>query len=117
MMKVYIQATIGRNVGNQPMSDQDWARYKLQLKYTLGHAIASPLNVMDGQGYWADEDSQTVAEECHAITGIIEGHHVNKIPQIKSQLAYFARRYSQDAVAVVIVPLIEGNETLVYASE
>lgn len=117
-MNVYIQVTIGRNVENKPMSVQDWSDYKLFINGALGSAVSSPINTLDGQGRWTDEDTgETITEDCYAITAIITGHHVNKIPQIKESIAHCANLFGQDAVAVVIVPLIDGDETLIYASE
>lgn len=108
-MKHYISITIGRNIGEQPMSAQHWGAFKWDIgKAIQKHAkIDGVIFSGDGLGVW-----DNVGEKAHAY--IVLADTVNQ-PALRADLAKLAKKYGQDAIGCAIVELPNGDESLVFA--
>ena len=111
-MKAYISVTIGRNVGNQPMTLNAWNQFKGKTRRIIHrHGLNTPESgvIFDGDGFGA---WGTVSEDSHAFIVLSDSPTIH---QLKIELAKLAKLYNQEAIGCAIVPLVNGDETLVMA--
>lgn len=104
-MTYIIQASVGRNIGDEPMSARDWSRFLNDVSDALRAQGERP-EVHMGQGTW-----DGVTEESAHLTFYRDTHPEN-VRAIMIRLADLARNYGQDAIGLVI----SGVHTI-YASE
>lgn len=84
--------TIGRNVGEQPLPDDDWQAFKDATR-----------RVLDGSDIWTDADYigawEGVTEDAHVyVAGLPDGNH----DDIRKALVSLAAQYHQDAIGLTI---------------
>lgn len=110
-MKYYISITIGRNVGDEPMNNNNWGAFKWEIgKAIKKHAtLEGVIFSGDGLGVWAGESEQSKA-------AIVLADNVN-LPALRQDLASLATKYNQEAIGCAIVELPTGDESLVYADK
>lgn len=96
-MTYIIQASIGRNIGSEPMSKRDWTRFLNDVADAIRAQGESP-EVHFGTGTW-----EGVTEESARITV-----YRDRMPDpyalltITDRLATLAGRYGQDAIGLVV---------------
>ena len=122
-MRYYISVTIGRNYGtktsevewkehrNRPMSTNKWKEFQLTIKIVLAQACTVEGFVFDGtgEGTWAG-----VSEDAYTLSAIVSDYDSEKL---RHDLYMAGGDFAQDAVALVIVPLPQGDETLIDCTE
>lgn len=91
-----ITVSIGRNIGERPMTATAWARFQLQT-FELVVERADVLSQTVGTSLWID-DGETVCEDSYSIIG--RPHGVTSVRVIRSGLARLAKIYRQDAIAL-----------------
>lgn len=86
-----VQVRIGRNVGTEPLPDEEWVAFIVKASKLLGPGV----HVHLGEGAW-----DGVSEENATLTGPApdDGSH-------RLGLAWLAGKYRQDAIAL----LVEGT--------
>ena len=99
--------SIGRNVGDDTLSDEAWSDFREAVLDQLDHAGLDIVFAGRGQGYWTPEDGDTVEEE--AFTAVALGS-----PRfaLAPRFAALARQYGQEAIAVTT-----GETHLVTAAQ
>lgn len=87
-----VTVSIGRNIGDQPMSSDQWSAFRFALLDVLDKG--EHLFTTSGRSHsrWGDEDSLTVAVD------VLE----EQIPAIRSALAQLAADYQQQTIALTI---------------
>lgn len=98
-----VTATIGRNIGAEPLSDETWSTFKAETADHLGALLQPELTfTYDGQGEWdgVREDS--------AIIVLVATRYTADLANVRAILATLCERYEQDAIA-----LSYGNGELV----
>jgi hypothetical protein len=110
-MKNYISITIGRNNGEEEMSDLSWSLFCSAVRKALTMTATVEGIVFEGMGagVWG-----SLAEPAHCLIALCD--HVNT-PALRAELARIAKIYDQDAIGLVIHTLPNGNESLVYAQK
>lgn len=97
-----ITVTIGRNVGDTPMSVARWSEYRSDVAALLRRLAASGINPTfefhNGYGEW-----HGVAEDSHKAT-LMLNHALadDDIAWLRRDLADLAWLYDQDAIALTI---------------
>lgn len=96
--------TIGRNVGNVPMSDAHWQSFTADVLRNIRANTRAIYFVGFGTGVWegTEEESFTVISETPTTSAACA---------ISVSLSFFAEAYGQEAIAVTI-----GETELVQAS-
>lgn len=98
-------ATIGRNVGDTPMSDSEWETFIDEVTSDLSayarswdSAVPDAVEIHRGQGSWGGvvEDSVKVT----LLTEVSLGD--NALSDLRRKLSENARLYNQDAIALTI---------------
>lgn len=93
---VYI--TIGRNVGNGPMSPDRWRLFRSDVREairgTFGNGAPMVLEA-DGKGWW---DGMT--EDAHIFAIVVPNLSATERAHFLRDIARIGRSYDQDAVAV-----------------
>ena len=118
-MRHYISVTIGHNYGNhsdakewlltgQPLSDSYWAQFKQNIRDDIAEFCTIEGVIFDGtgEGTWDDDSEQSFH---YAV--IVSDYDAKILPQ---RLQLTGSTYCQDAVGFVVVPLPNGDETLLY---
>ena len=96
-------ATIGRNVGTEPMTDVAWLTFQLDIADAMWAAAhtsrgAEEISVRKGEGAWEGE-----REESITVTVLSpERMHHYRLLELKGRLALFCREYKQDAIALSV---------------
>lgn len=101
----YLQVNIGRNVGNEPMNDDDWEQFQQDVATAIRRSIKSdsrvneslPFEFHEGQGNWMGAE-----ESCHISLFDERGFDLGGL---RADLVHIKLHYRQDAVA-----LIPGSE-------
>lgn len=95
-----ITITIGRNVGQTPMTTDDWVSFKQSANYALRDLVGydKPYELHEGIGEWGGhrEDSHKVAV---LLDTPIDAFLQDKL---RARLAQVANDYRQDAIALTI---------------
>lgn len=103
--------SIGRNVGDQPLSTAEWTRFKSQALEEVRFAAALKGGQVvfhgEGQGQWAGEDGVTVFEG--SFTVVAAGPVDTDL--LAETLAVLAWEFGQEAIAVTT-----GETALVSAA-
>jgi hypothetical protein len=100
-----VTATIGRNVGSTPLSDEGWDDFKRETADHLGALLKPSLTfTYEGSGEW-----DGVAEDS-AIIVLVATQYTTDLVNVRAVLADLCKRYEQDAIA-----LTYGNGELVSA--
>jgi hypothetical protein len=91
-----VMVSIGRNIGNEPMSDRDWTAFVNATSNAIRRAGESP-EIHFGHGTW-----DGIREESAHIT--VYRHTDTEIPRtaIYERLAFLAEYFGQDAIALSI---------------
>lgn len=89
--------TIGRNVGSDPLSREDWERFVSSVVRTVRDASSAVYFVGYGRGIWegATEDAFTI------VTDDIRSADRERF---RLRLSALAHKYRQDAIAVTSAP-------------
>lgn len=87
--------SIGRNVKNQPMANEEWDVFKAMTKNCVYLRCPDIYFIGEGKGYYAGqtEDSFTI------IGGLHEDANVSNL---KRELAQLARGFGQECIAVTV---------------
>lgn len=87
---VYVQANFGRNVGDEPMSDDQWNLFRADVQVAFGVRTEAHF----GQGTYdgVTEDS------CH-VSGFVLG---GRVEALEAELAALAAEYGQDSIALIV---------------
>lgn len=96
-------ASIGRNVGTEPLSDEGWGNFQDATERAILRRWASILASIKGISDWSGEEEETVA---YLFT-----IRADEVPNLRTNLAHLARAYRQDAIGLVGGP----GENLVTA--
>lgn len=100
-MTYIIQASIGRNIGSEPMSARDWTRFLNDVADAIRTHDESP-EVQFGTGTW-----EGVTEESARITVYRDEIDPGEVTTIANRLATLAGRYGQDAIGLAVThPLL-----------
>ena len=113
-MKYTVIITIGRNVGNQPMTLQDWWEYKTGIMSSLDyfHAVIvqRPMLTLSGDpdqvGFWEGK-----SEEAATFVAFVEEkwlHH------LRNHLSVDVKAHKQQSMGFIAVP---GTEHLIHAEQ
>lgn len=101
-----VTVTIGRNIGDEPMSRDSWAQFRADVIDHLG-ALLKPAEsfVYHGQGEW-----EGVTEDSTAILLVATGYTARDT-DVERILSVLADTYSQDAIAWSYGPgaLVKGS--------
>jgi hypothetical protein len=84
--------TIGRNVGDQPMTAAEWQHYRADVRAVLDKAGAETWVDADYRGSW---DGAT--EDAHVWLAQLE-----RLDSLRPAFAALAERYHQDAIGLVV---------------
>lgn len=95
-MTYIMQASIGRNIGSEPMSARDWTRFLNDVADAIRTHDESP-EVQFGTGTW-----EGVTEESARITVYRDEIDTGRVAWIKQRLRVLAGRYGQDAIGLVV---------------
>lgn len=117
---MYIQASIGRNVGTAPMSDTAWSNFQNDVRDEILTAVwewlgvdikPGDFQVHTGMGEWdgVPEESAHVSvyfdHDGHRYDDSLGTWH-DRRPQVRKELdqrlSYLAFQYGQDAIAFVV---------------
>ena len=121
-MKHYISVTIGRNYGaetkevehawlrNRPMSTDNWKDFQhtIRLILTQNCNIEGFVFNGTGEGKWAG-----ISEDSYTVAVIASDYDSDKL---RHDLYMAGGDFGQDAIALVVVPLPKGDETLIYCT-
>jgi hypothetical protein len=94
--------SIGRNVGAEPMSEQDWCDFFANV-HTACLLWGDVITNVTGRSFWNGDD-----EEARLILVSIDTDY--GVANLRSSLARWAKHYRQDAIGMVGGP---GTDTLV----
>lgn len=100
----YVQANLGRNIGPIPMPLEAWEAFRREVRAVLAMTTGAP-NVDEhlGTGKWTDETGGIVWEEsAHLSVYTDSTMSLFNTRTLRDSLAGLARRYNQDAVALII---------------
>ena len=91
-----VMVSVGRNIGNVPMSDKDWTTFVNRVADAIRRANESP-EIHFGHGVW-----DGIREESAHIT--VYRNTDTEIPRtmIYERLRYLAKYFGQDAIALTI---------------
>lgn len=95
-------ATIGRNVGDMPMSDARWSDFILSVKTDMLTALdadkLSVIEVSEGVGEWegVTEPNATITVRRHTQA------QDSQVERLRRYLSENARHFDQDAIALTI---------------
>ena len=111
----YVSVTIGRNMGDRPMSEKRWDQFRFEAARIVSQSgkLQGQIFSGDGAGLWEDQPEQSYSYA--AIVSFDPENVQGDIDTLNARLAYLATLFNQDAIARVLVPLPHGDETLVYA--
>lgn len=93
--------TIGRNVGDKPMSDEMWTMFQDHAFSLLASYVTHNGDVVEshkGVGVWHGE----VEESCKVTLLAIHSLADAQLADLKRGLSYYAAGYHQDAIALTI---------------
>lgn len=111
MSNYIVSVTIGRNVGDKPMSAGEWSEFRTMTERVAAKAFAFHVvrpegwEIMSGTGAW-----RGVAEECFRVAGfgLEESDAVSVAATLRERVTVLCDLYDQDAIAVTV-----GETTLV----
>lgn len=110
--KIYLSITIGRNIGETPMSQAQWDNFIDTTRTVIKNHLTIDGWIFDGdgQGKWGN-----MLEDSHAF--IVQSHHDDDaFEKFRFKLARLAYLYDQEAIGCAVVPLPIGESpTLVMA--
>tara|TARA_R100000773_G_C4214576_1_gene113485 strand:+ start:1475 stop:1843 length:369 start_codon:yes stop_codon:yes gene_type:complete len=86
--------TIGRNVGNQPLSNHRWKGFKSCIESFIDSHNGIIFVNSAGNGIWVDSKGQEIKEENHTFV-FSSMEFLNK-----SELKRIAKLFKQDAIAL-----------------
>lgn len=115
-MKMTTFVTIGRNVGNEPMSRADWMNFRRNTRVILETAgvnlVQRPHECMDESqvGTWQGVGTEQAA----AFVGLLECETLVPLSRIREQLAELASIYKQEAIGFAVAM---GHDNLTYAKK
>ncbi len=103
----YIQVNIGRNVGNEPMSEENWDWFQSSVKDTIASAIRvlndvpraeilSQIETHLGLGNWGEIDPE---ESAHI--SIFSELSID-LDYLRENLGLHRRMFDQDAIALIV---------------
>lgn len=95
-----VTVTIGRNVGNAPMSPNDWARFGARVEGVLIGALGVELGDIerhDGRGVW-----DGVEEDSAKFSVLVPDFDADKYAALKYRLRIIADDFEQDAIALSV---------------
>ena len=97
-------ATIGRNVGTEPMSDEHWAEFKASVAADFNFVVngyqadVGQWEEFYGNGVWED-----TPEDSFKVTVLLEEElPKDRLDQLRRYLSENARLFAQDAIALTI---------------
>lgn len=96
MSDFVVQASIGRNIGNEPMSKRDWKRFINDVSDALREQNETP-EFHFGTGTW-----EGISEDSVHVTVFRNAGNLSDIGTLKATLSRIAARYGQDAIALTI---------------
>lgn len=88
-----VAISFGRNIGNAPMPEREWRKFRRDVDNTLTETVGAPDTHHYGTGVW-----NGVKEES-AIVTVFEPRE-EYVPLLVNRLSELANRYDQDAIAV-----------------
>lgn len=94
-------ATIGRNVGATPMSDDMWSMFKGHVFALLSSYVTHNGDVVEqheGVGVWHGETEQSCKVTLLAVHEITDA----QLADLRKGLTYYAEGHNQDAIALTI---------------
>ena len=94
-----VQITIGRNIGDNPMSYCEWDSFCSSLQHAVSVACNLSGQILftgEGRGSWTDENGHRTHEDAFHIIAIIE---TGRKAYLKNKLSEFVRDYEQEAIA------------------
>lgn len=102
-----VMVTIGRNVGNVPMSDETWDSFQNDVSAALYANVANDDSWLETSTGWGEWDGVRETNARLALLAADTSH----VDTLRATLATLAAKYGQDAVALAI-----GESELVGAS-
>jgi hypothetical protein len=91
MRKREATITIGRNIGNKPMSKRDWDSFKREVSEVFEVLY---VNGAESRGVW-----QGVTETSAVFVGLL---CVANEDVVSAKLAVLAKKYKQDAIGFIV---------------
>ena len=92
-----VSISIGRNIGETPMSDLDWSTFKALTLSTTKLGGVPILTKADGKGFWLGQEEDTFVIIAQVPSKVSADY-------LGSLLAQIARRYGQDGIGFVVAP-------------
>lgn len=104
-----ITITFGRNIGTEPMSQDNWQHFIIAVENEVEHYthdLEGPGIVFKAQstGFWVGADGQRVEEDSSAIIVVVDGFTTRRQTKLEYGLAYLAGRYGQEAIGLAVGP-------------
>ena len=93
----YVQANIGRNVGDVPMSDVRWHSFIRDVSDVLTSLGSGTPEVHRGLGEWAG-----VVEESAHMSTFVRLTPVEASRVLDGRLGTLAREYAQDSIGLIV---------------
>lgn len=95
----YVQVNIGRNIGDVPMPEYDWALFQGAVAVEIFYAAydeSDPLaaNIHTGSGQWGDVREESAYVSYFAENGI-------DLASLRKGLEAIKARFNQDAIALI----------------
>lgn len=105
MCKSTVVITIGRNIKNKPMSNDQWRMYASDVEMLFiglgGELLLSPVFHIDGpqgiRGVWDNE-----VEEATVLVGFLDSDY--GVRHLTLELNDIRKKYNQDAIGLIAVP-------------
>jgi len=116
MQDYTVVITVGRNVGDEPMSRGRWSLLRAELDKLFGFYFPAnvvqrpPYNVDQGQnGTWEG----TTEEQADAWVALVRWDDMD-IWRVKRELRDIARQYGQEAIGFI---LVEGQDHMIWSDQ
>jgi hypothetical protein len=107
-----VTITIGRNIGHEPASDEEWQRFRSAIEWELEVIYKGTIYVRgnEGSGEWEEEDGTKVTETNAVFVAEVRAEVTWGIEHVAlPQIAY---EFKQDAIGYAV-----GRGTLVKPQE
>ncbi len=104
-------ATIGRNVGDEPMSSTRWALARADVRRAIARHAGPVVTTAEGFGEY-----EGTTEATYVVVGA--GSPADKeLAELRAYLAVVAAEYGQEAIALTVAPVDFVEPSPSYATD